>query len=612
MLFITAFKKFYQKLCITLLLLCLLAPYTWAKDLVPSSLELMVLDPNAPVRSVLTTPKVFKNNIHQLLEKPSTKEPVHIVLPIGKTPPSTTAWQNAFTTFKTWENEIVISLVPEEPLETDTYITFIKTFHTLTKRASADNIYLVAYPQAFDTVSLYDLPEIWGIGLSYTTYEDQPLLDSIYETFAQVKPLLIREDIASYYGSKTSEGVVALNAFYYNIALDYPCIQTIFYDSENLKADKPYSKFYTQLLAEPWIDKSYPTSLQALNLHKEADLPKAYQPLTEYRTLDKNSKLLVQVKEEKPASIHCIQYSLNGEIVSHSFTAPFLFSFNPEELYNGVGRLEVKAFDKAGNLLESTTQDVLLSGNAPSPKAPRMTPSYALEQKSTYTKAVVPVLMYHVFSEAKEPNNPFITVGIERFEEQLKALLDNGYTFITFKDLDLYLKGEAGLPEKPIILTADDGYLDNYTLAFPVLQKYQVPATFFVPPGIVGIDTGNLHFTWEQAKQMEESGLIDIQIHGYDHTPFTLLPLKDVYYQVSRARGVIEKHLGARDVVAISYPEFRHTQEMQKLLTQMGVAFQTTDTQVALAINREDIKRINVPHSMTPEKLLQTLASATQ
>ncbi len=605
-------NKLLTKLWTSLLVFCLVTPHVLAKDTALQSFQLMISNAKATTRTVIATPKHYKNNLTELLTPPSDPtEPVHIVVPVNQSV-SMVTWQNAFTRFKNFKTEVVLSLVPEKNMAHEAYIEVLKNFYNLNSKVSASNIYLIAYPQTLENLSSYAIPEVTGIGLDYRGSQDQPFLEKIYATFAETKPIFVHDLMTLHYDTNTSEGLMALNAFYYNVALNYPKLHTIFYDFKELQTTSPYYKFYNQLLKEPWISPTSPVAFKDSLTHGEVHLSEAYIPLTEYMTFDKASKLLVQVKSPSASSIHCIQYSLNNEVIDYNFTAPFILSLDASLLYNGVGRLEAKAFNASGKLLWSSTQDLLLEGRAISDRAPRQTPSYNLEQKPSYPNQTLPVLMYHVFSEETEPASPFITVGIKRFEEQIQALLANGYTPITFKDLDAYLKGEGGLPDKPIILTADDGYLNNYTLAFPILQKYKVPATFFVSPGIVGVDTGNLHFTWEEAREMEESGLIDIQIHGYNHTPFTLLTTKDVYYQVSCAWGVIEKYLGKRDLVAVSYPEFRHTKEMQDLLTQMGISFQTTDTKSTTTINRQDIKRINVPHSMTAEKLLEAVKAVSQ
>lgn len=137
----------------------------------------------------------------------------------------------------------------------------------------------------------------------------------------------------------------------------------------------------------------------------------------------------------------------------------------------------------------------------------------------TYS-AQVPILMYHNLAQEGSGSD---TISVQRFEEHLAALQDAGYTTITFQDLLAYVEQGTELPEKPVLLTFDDGYESNYTLAYPLLQQYQMKATIFVIGVSMGKDTykdtGQAmipHFTQEQAAEMEASGLVAIESHGYD------------------------------------------------------------------------------------------------
>lgn len=137
----------------------------------------------------------------------------------------------------------------------------------------------------------------------------------------------------------------------------------------------------------------------------------------------------------------------------------------------------------------------------------------------TYS-AQVPILMYHNLAQEGSGSD---TISVQRFEEHLAALQDAGYTTITFQDLLAYVEQGTELPEKPVLLTFDDGYESNYTLAYPLLQQYQMKATIFVIGVSMGKDTykdtGQAmipHFTQEQAAEMEASGFVTIESHGYD------------------------------------------------------------------------------------------------
>ena len=120
----------------------------------------------------------------------------------------------------------------------------------------------------------------------------------------------------------------------------------------------------------------------------------------------------------------------------------------------------------------------------------------------------VPVLMYHAVSDDIW-GIPELFVSPSELEKQLQAMLEAGYTAITFEDLD-----RIDEIEKPVMLTFDDGYDDNYTELFPLLQKYKVKATVF----IIVNDIGKNHkLTEEQIREMSDSGLVSIQSHTMSH-----------------------------------------------------------------------------------------------
>lgn len=135
--------------------------------------------------------------------------------------------------------------------------------------------------------------------------------------------------------------------------------------------------------------------------------------------------------------------------------------------------------------------------------------------------ANVPILMYHHIAEKTDGNTMIITP--EDFDAQMKTLSDNGYTAVTFDELNNYVTYGDELPEKPVVITFDDGYTSNYEYAYPILEKYGMKATVFVIGSSVGKSTYretdlpiNPHFDEDAIVEMVESGVIDIQSHTYD------------------------------------------------------------------------------------------------
>ncbi|WP_293283884.1 polysaccharide deacetylase family protein [Oscillibacter sp.] len=126
-----------------------------------------------------------------------------------------------------------------------------------------------------------------------------------------------------------------------------------------------------------------------------------------------------------------------------------------------------------------------------------------------YSGEKLPVLMYHhVVEDGQECND--MTVTVSRLREDLQWLKDNGYTTVLPREL---AAGEA-LPEKPVLITFDDGYRSNYNLAFPIFQEFE--AKMVISVMVYMQDNAASDFiTWAMCQEMVDSGLIEIGSHTY-------------------------------------------------------------------------------------------------
>lgn len=135
----------------------------------------------------------------------------------------------------------------------------------------------------------------------------------------------------------------------------------------------------------------------------------------------------------------------------------------------------------------------------------------------------IPIVTYHDITI--DSSNGSMQITKERFEEDMLYLKNNNYTPILVQDFIDISKGIIMPPEKPIMITFDDGYLSNYELAFPILQETNMKAIISVIAKNIRDDIGNgfdVFMTWEQCREMYESGLVDIENHTYNlHNPET-------------------------------------------------------------------------------------------
>jgi len=214
--------------------------------------------------------------------------------------------------------------------------------------------------------------------------------------------------------------------------------------------------------------------------------------------------------------------------------------------------------------------------------------------ESAYT-VDVPILLYHDITPAAAADT---AVTPEAFEAQIRALSELGYTAVTFREMIDYVCHGGDLPEKPVCVTLDDGYLSNYEYAWPILEKYGMKATIFP----IGVSVGHKefyketehrltpHFGWSEAREMVNSGVIDIQSHTYDMhqwEPFetgeeiraSALPLEGegeaayaaaLQADMTRYEGERELELG-EGFCALAYPGGYYSELTEVLIHEAGI-----------------------------------------
>lgn len=133
----------------------------------------------------------------------------------------------------------------------------------------------------------------------------------------------------------------------------------------------------------------------------------------------------------------------------------------------------------------------------------------------------LPVLMYHSINSRESKAGEYV-ITPEALREDLEWLTKNGYHTVVVQDLIDYVEQGVPLPEKPVMLTFDDGYYNNYLNAFPLLQEYRMKAVISIIVGETDkysqLDENRenySHLTWDQIGEMMESGLVEFQSHSY-------------------------------------------------------------------------------------------------
>ena len=248
----------------------------------------------------------------------------------------------------------------------------------------------------------------------------------------------------------------------------------------------------------------------------------------------------------------------------------------------------------------------------------------------------LPVLMYHHFDAAVAADT---VVSPERFREQMTALKNAGYTAVTLQQIAAFVDHGVPLPEKPVLITMDDGYTSNLTIAAPILEELGMCATVF----LIGIyegekispNSGNplypARFSYEDALYWAEKGILDLQSHTFNmhqraHDGMSgrdgILSLNGE--SLSKYRGALLEdaqlfaqrraaHGVTTPLLALAYPYGFYSSESEEALREAGIRFTFTVEERCniLQIGREDclwdMGRFNVTERDSGEMLVWRL-----
>ncbi len=161
---------------------------------------------------------------------------------------------------------------------------------------------------------------------------------------------------------------------------------------------------------------------------------------------------------------------------------------------------------------------------------------------------------------------PIFLLPQMQFREQMAYLADNGFETVDFYDLSLAITDKRELPEKPVIISVDDGYRDNYENAFPILQEYGLSATFFIVTQ--PIDDGNeTYMTWEMVEEMANAGM-RIEPHSKTHADLTVHDREYVIFEILGSQETIAAHIGQTPRY-FCYPGGRYDETTLEVLSDL-------------------------------------------
>jgi peptidoglycan/xylan/chitin deacetylase (PgdA/CDA1 family) len=193
-------------------------------------------------------------------------------------------------------------------------------------------------------------------------------------------------------------------------------------------------------------------------------------------------------------------------------------------------------------------------------------------------KKTVPILMYHSIAHTDNSRFQQFAVSPVLFAEQMAYLQAHAYTTLTVTQfVSLLAQKESVLPERPVVLTFDDGFADFYTAALPILKSHGFVATLFVTTAYVNAtsrwlqkegETARPMLTWEQLSELPAHG-IECGAHGHSHAQLDILPGTSARAEIEQSKKCLEDCLG-RTITSFAYPFGYQTARIRKLVQAAG------------------------------------------
>ncbi len=247
----------------------------------------------------------------------------------------------------------------------------------------------------------------------------------------------------------------------------------------------------------------------------------------------------------------------------------------------------------------------------------------AMPTSSSVEEYPLPIIMYHNFLKSESLCGKY-TITPEEFEKDIIYLKGKGYSFVNCEDVINHVYQNKSLPKKSIMLTIDDGYYNNYLYIFPVIKKHN--AKIVISP--IGIETDKYsksmdlnpayaNMCWDNIKEMQASGLVEIQNHSYDLHHIT----KDIigcsrrktendyeytnriFLDLKMANEVIYKNTGYTPI-CMTFPFGMTSKQANTLIKSMGFKMSLSCAEGVSYISQNPeslymLKRVNRPHNIS-------------
>lgn len=203
----------------------------------------------------------------------------------------------------------------------------------------------------------------------------------------------------------------------------------------------------------------------------------------------------------------------------------------------------------------------------------------------------IPIFIYHdIVKDDSEVEFDYMQTTVDTFEEQMTGLLKIGYKPISYEDLVKYKNGEIAINKWSFLVVFDDGYTGVYDYALPIAIKYNIPMAMFEIDDCVGIDG---YCTWDQMKEMKNSGIFSIYSHGYTHIEYDKESAEKLVELTNMSYQNIVKNLEDDTILKVfTYPYGLYREDEIEALEKEGFIQNLTDNKINQS-NKLDLSRLH-------------------
>jgi len=219
------------------------------------------------------------------------------------------------------------------------------------------------------------------------------------------------------------------------------------------------------------------------------------------------------------------------------------------------------------------------------------------EDEIPQEKFYAPIIAYHHLAKHWPQNSYYVSPEI--FDQQMAWLKTNDFQVISFDKFYEAAIGKGTIPQKPVVITFDDGNVDNYTNALPILKKYGLTAIFFIKTN--GISQKGKGMTWDKLKEMTEAGMT-IGSHSLTHRNMARMDEETLSFELKESKKILEKNLDI-EVKYFAYPGGSYSERTIEATKEAGyLAAVTTKHKVYQEIKDEnslyELPRVHIDDEM--------------